>query len=69
LYTFDIFVESPKSVEIILSQQIIVRIVRLGIAEGWTLRDDGEEDDSGGEKVDFLSLVFAAEMNFGRHVR
>ena len=44
-------------------------IVRFGTTERRALREDSEEDDSGGEQIHFRPLVLAAEMDFGSHIR
>ena len=58
----------PKEVRPVSSQELIVAIVLAGLRKGWVARTHGEEDDTKGEQVDDLALVWLLHEDFGGHI-
>jgi len=58
----------PVLFELALEDQVVEILVFLGFFEWEDALDDNEEDDTGGEHIDLLSVISFALLNFWSHV-
>lgn len=58
----------PESCVVLLSEKVVVGVGWLSCAEGRSLRDDGEENNSSGKDVDLGTLVILSHVDFGSHM-
>lgn len=58
----------PEEVRSLRSKELVVHVVAVGHAEWWVLRKHDKEDNTDGEEVDNLTLVWVLVENFRGHV-
>lgn len=58
----------PVLLELALEDQVVEVLVFLGLLEWEDALHDNEEDHTGGEHIDLLSVISFALLNFGSHV-
>jgi len=61
-------VSLPEEVGSVSGEELVVVIFLVGHGEGWVTRVQDEENDSEGEEIDDLTLIWLSGKNFRSHV-
>lgn len=66
---FSVFMGLPEDLAAVGCQKAVVRVGWVGATEWWSLSEDNEENNSRSEKINSLSRVGLAQVDFWSHVR